>query len=255
MKQPPNHNPPEDAPPPVLIIYGISYGAKSTVDEKGSLGTQKAGNYALAKRDGVEIVAHYETEDASAYHGNRDDQLDLALSHCEHLSAEHGRSWLGIEHSSRLARGDGVQAKHLVEYVIWAASHNVTIRSVQDPSAFPDDRDMQVLLGAISGMQNHQFSARLSKAVKNGMRRRAEDCGKLCGGLAPFATRWVGPDGKKDLEWIPDLVPVVEDVHKRFVTGTSMKLIARSLIDAGVPTASGGEWRPRTIRNVLTQPL
>src|SRR5580704_17879507 len=88
----------------------VLYAAKSTVDKKGSNATQLADGRALAESEGLEVVAEYADEDASAYHGNRGPKLAAALDHAERIGGS-----LIVQHSDRLARGDGVQARHLVQ--------------------------------------------------------------------------------------------------------------------------------------------
>ena len=91
--------------------------------------------------------------------------------------------------------------------------------------------------------------------MKAGLQRRAEQRGKLSGGLPPFGARWVGPKFEKTLEWIPDQVTVVREVFDSFVNGMSQRAIARALAERGIPTGNGGVWRQATVRHVLTNPV
>src|SRR5436190_367547 len=120
-------------PPAVPKTPAVLYAAKSTEDKHGSILTQLEDCRALAEREGCEVVADYKDEAASAYSGSRGPRLAAALAKCEALRAEgHDDLVLIVQHSDRLARGDGKAAMHLVEYALWALKEDVRIRSVQD---------------------------------------------------------------------------------------------------------------------------
>ena len=65
----------------------------------------------LAASEDVEVVAEYNDEKKSAYRGNRGDGLVRAEDHAEQIAAEHGSCYLVVQHSDRLARGDGPCAR------------------------------------------------------------------------------------------------------------------------------------------------
>ena len=166
------------------MIPAVIYAAKSTEDVHGSIPDQLADGRALATRRDLEVVAEFQDEAASAYHGDRGPGLASALAACERLSAEHGSCALVVQHSDRLARGDAKQARHLIEIVLWAIKHDVELLSVQDPEILAGG-DMALLLGAIGGMRNHQDSKRKSLSVTDGHRRRAVERGQFVG-RAPY---------------------------------------------------------------------
>jgi DNA invertase Pin-like site-specific DNA recombinase len=158
----------------------VLYAAKSTADPKGSIATQLQDGRELCEGDGLAVLAEYEDEAKSAYHGSRGDGLVKAREHAERIASERGACALVVQHSDRLARGDGVQAQHLVELVLWANKAGVTIRSVQDPRACES-----ILDAALMGMRNHEDSARKSEATKAGMRRAVIERGEFRGGIVP----------------------------------------------------------------------
>jgi DNA invertase Pin-like site-specific DNA recombinase len=162
----------------------IVYGAKSTTDARGSIPDQLAEGRALAAREGWEIIGEYTDEGFSAYTRNRGPGLEAALSAADAAAAEHGICHLIVQHSDRLARGDGKQAVHLVEHALWALKTDVKIASLQDPQTFGD-----LLYAVVTGQRNSEDSKRKGLAVKAGMRRRAER-GKLAGGPRPYGYRW-----------------------------------------------------------------
>lgn len=65
-----------------------------------------------------------------------------------------------MQHSDRLARGDGINARHLIQLVFWAGQNGVTLRSVQDDSTFAHD-----LMAFVMGFRNTEDSKRKGEAV------------------------------------------------------------------------------------------
>jgi DNA invertase Pin-like site-specific DNA recombinase len=163
-----------DLAPGVSRRGAIIYAAKSTEDKHGSIETQLDDCRALAEREGWRVVGEYSDEAASAYHGNRGAGLVEARDH-----AERERAALIVQHTDRLARGDGVQSQHLVEIALWALKVGVTIRSVQD------DRTCESLLTAVvMGERNYEDSKRKGAATKAGQ-QRAVRRGEWRGGIMP----------------------------------------------------------------------
>ncbi len=202
----------------------------------------------------------FKDEAASAFHGNRGEGLVKAMAACERLSAEHGCCWLLIQHSSRLARGDAMQARHLVEITLWAMKHRVTIASVHDPGMFPEDPEdpVALLLSSVAGTQNHQESARKSKSVAQGMRRRAER-GEWVGGHPPYGYRHrdCNPETGKltgPLVIDPAQARVVRRVFTDYASGRGQRAIVRALNDDEIPTATGGRWQQSRITRMLSNP-
>jgi site-specific DNA recombinase len=232
-----------------LTQPGILFAAKSTVDAKGSIGTQLADGRKLAERESIEVVAEYSDEAASAYSGNRGSNLKRAMAECERLAP----CTLIVQHSDRLARGDGKKAKHLLSYALWAIEHDVTIRSVQDPKTFDD-----LVYTAIEGHRNNEDSVRKAAAVKDGLRRRAER-GGLAGGPRPYAYRWHAwiEDGKRlsELRVVPDEAKVVERIYLAATSGSSQLATAKALNHDGLTTSNGKPWRQCGVRKILCSPL
>lgn len=223
----------------------VAYGAKSTRDEKGSIPAQLADCRALAERDGLEIVAEFSDEAMSAWSGDRGSGLANARKAAERLVAEHGTCVFIIQHSDRMARGDGIQAAHLVEYALWAIKAGVQIRSVQDPQTFSD-----LLYAVVTGQRNSEDSRRKSLAVQSGMKRRAES-GKHPGGPRRFGYRYV--DG--GLVHVPAEIAVVRRIFAEFAAGASLSAIGRGLQADGLRTAQGAMWRSKTVSDILGNPL
>ena len=136
------------------MTAAVIYAAKSTADEHGSIPTQLADGRTLAEREGMTVVAEYSDEAASAYKGDRGPGLARALAECERLGAT-----LIVQHSDRLARGDGKQARHLVEIALWALKARP-----DDPLGAGRRRPSATCSTRSSpGERNHEDSARKSE--------------------------------------------------------------------------------------------
>jgi len=210
----------------------------------------------MATREGWRIDSAWEFQDEakSAYHGNRGDGLASARTLAAALAAEHGQAILVVQHSSRFARGDAVQAQHLAEVFLWALRAGVQLRSVQD-----DAMVTSLLTSVVAGDQNHAESKRKGESIKGGMRRRAAQRGRPNGGARTYGYRYrdVTEDGKPTgpLVVVEVEARVVERVYAEYLSGSGQRQIARGLVEDGVPTATGGRWYQGTVRNLLANPF
>ena len=238
----------------VTATPAVIYGAKSTEDKHGSIPTQLADCRKLA--EGWEVVGEYSDEAATGWRGDRGPELARALDHAERIAP----CVLCVQHSDRLARGDGRQARHLVEIMLWAIKADVTIRSVQD-DLFADER-VGLLMGALMGQRNTEDSARKSAATKAGLKRREQE-GKPVGpiplGYVPRTK--LDADGQPVLdkrgnvvtERVIDLAtrPTVERIFDLIESGATPGDVSRLLNREGITTRRGGTWVPRTVRKVV----
>jgi len=238
----------------------VLYGAKSTEDTKGSIGTQLEDGRALAEREGLTVVGEYNDEAKSAYHGNRGQGLEDAMRHCEALAAEHGSSVLIVQHSDRLARGNGKDARHLTEYVLWGIKNDVQIKSIQDADTFPAG-DYALLMSAVMGQRNTEDSRRKALSVSDGLKRRVKE-GKALGGPCPYGYRRLyRPTGMKDGETESYLVfddaqePVVRRIYDEYLAGGTHRTIAAGLVRDQIPAPQGGRWAQATIKRTLGRKL
>ncbi|WP_028067071.1 recombinase family protein [Solirubrobacter soli] len=236
-----------NAPPPAVV-----YAAKSTPDERDSIPEQLDDARAAAERAGQHVEAEYKDENASAWKGNRGEDLVRAMEHTERLAREHGRCDLWVQDSDRLARGDGKQARHLVELALWALKFEggtIRLRSVDDDATF---RDLSSV--ASRGDRNNADSERKSRAVTRGLARRAR-AGKPVGAL---------PDGYDAVPVIVDGVGcsqrVVNDERMGAVyhpimdaveAGSTPGEVARKLNTDGLRTRRGKPWEARSVRRIV----
>jgi DNA invertase Pin-like site-specific DNA recombinase len=94
-----------------MTTPAVIYAARSTADKHGSIKTQLADCRAAAEAEGREIIGReFYDENASAFTGNRGGDLAAAKDAAIAAGAE-----LWVQHSDRLARGDGITADHLAE--------------------------------------------------------------------------------------------------------------------------------------------
>ena len=237
----------------------VIYAAKSTEDKHGSIPTQLEDCRAMAEREGWTVVGEHKDEAFSAYSGDRGPGLAATVVECERLAAEHGEAVLIVQHSDRLARGDGRAAKHLVEYALWAGKNGVRLVSVQDPEMFTEG-EMALLFSTIGGMRNHQDSKRKGASVKSGMRRRAER-GLHNGGKRPFGYTWepyLDSDGtlKRPLTVCEPEAVIVRRIFDECIAGRGRRQTARDLNADRVPTQSGrGAWHQASVGWILANPL
>lgn len=227
----------------------ILYAAKSTADEKASIPNQLREGREHAEAEGRQVVAEFSEEKQSAYSRDRGPALLAARAEAERLATEHGECALVIQHSDRLARGDGKQAAHLVEYALWGIKSGVKILSIMDPETFAQEDLIYAVLG---GHRNHQDSKRKSGATKAGLRERRKE-GKWGGGPRPFGYTY-----DKASEMLLPLEPevaVVRRIFEEYLAGASLTEIARRLEDDGVSTRRGRHWRSSTISQIIENPV
>jgi len=222
----------------------ILYAAKSTKDERGSNKTQLADGRAFAECNGLTVEGEYADEDASAYHGNRGPELEAALDHAERIGA-----CIVVQHSDRLARGDGVHARHLVQLVLDAKARGVRLRSKEDDSSLEN-----VVMAAVMGERNTEDSRRKGAAVRAGMERKRQRGEYI--GHRPYGYRW-----ERNADDIRVIVPdpaeaaIIRRIFAEYLAGRSQKAISRDLSRDKVPSHRGGQWHPGTVRLILARPL
>lgn len=223
----------------------ILYAAKSSPDERGSIPDQLGRGRRFADDDGYEVVAEHSEENVSAYHGDRGPELAAAMERAEETGAT-----LIVLHSDRLARGDGRQARHLVEVALWAIKAGVQIHSIEDPSTFEN-----LVMAVVMGERNTEDSRRKGAAVKAGHARRRK-LGKFSGGPAPYGyTRRRDESDELVLVIDPVAGEIVRRIFADYLAGETQLTIARSLSAGGVPTERGGRWHQGTVANILRNPI
>ena len=204
----------------------------------------------MCRDNGWESLGEFADENFTAYTGNRGPGLAAAIDLAKRTAAERGcQVFLVAQHTSRFARGDGASPdapRALVELWHEWARTNVRGRLVENDSAMASSAQ-----AAAQGEADHNESKRKSKSIRKGLRRRAQDRGKIAGGHRPYAYRW--EDGA--LEVVPSEVPVVLRIYDEYLAGRSQMAIARDLTRDGIKAATGGKWTQVSVRHVLMKPL
>ena len=242
-------------------IVTIAYAAKSTEDAGGSIGTQITAISEAVEREGErELVVSYSDESVSAYSKSRGSGLERARTHAEELVREGQSVELWVAHSDRLARGDGKQAAHLIEHMLWSRKSDVRLRSVGDDHSLGD-----LLHAVVTGERNFEDSNAKSQHVRRGKRKRFEDggsTGPVNYGymLAPRLDADEKPVTKRDGRIIYERIPDperrqhVERIFAMAEQGHTHGEITRALNADGIPTKRGGTWSRPTIRRMLRDP-
>ena len=110
----------------------VAYAAKSTEDIRGSIGGQLEDcRVAIERERGRRLVAEHVDESASAFRRSRGPGLAAAKRDAARLASQHGACELWVQHSDRLARGDGLSADHLAEVFFGLRRAAEQLRSVQ----------------------------------------------------------------------------------------------------------------------------
>lgn len=252
-----NVQPAGDGPPLPAVVYA----AKSTEDVRGSIPTQIADCREQITREGGRVVVGEEQDEGiSGYRSSRGPGLERAkLRACE-AARGHGAAELWVQHSDRIARGDGRTADHLAEVFFAMRKAGVRLRSVQDDANLED-----VIRVALIGERNNEDSKRKGAAVAAGLRRAAER-GDWTGGPAPDGyrvIRSVDERGRvtRSLEFDPDRVEVFRLIWESAVAGWSAESIVLELDRRGVktnPQQAGAKPKPfdsNRIRQTLNRPV
>jgi DNA invertase Pin-like site-specific DNA recombinase len=243
-------------------LHGIPcviYAAKSTADLRGSIPGQVAECRAMiATHPGRTVAGEYTDEAFSAYSANRGPGLVEAMQHAEDLAEERGLAELWVQHSDRLARGDGHSARHTVEVALWALKRDVKIRSIHDPDTFRD-----LLYAVVTGQRNHEDSRRKGLSVQAG-RKRAAARGDYIGYKPDGYRLAIELDSRgrvhKRMEIDPDRRELIETLFRLGLAGKRPEAIARTLNRKGwytKPSRRGclpTRWGSRRVMELLANP-
>jgi len=218
-----------------LGIPCVIYAAKSTEDRRGSIPEQlEECREAIDADRRRRFVAEYEDEAVSAYRRDRGPGLRDATEHAEDLARECGVAELWAQHSDRLARGDGRNARHTVEIALWGLKHDIRVRTLQDPDTFRD-----LLYAVVTGQRNNEDSKRKAISSQAGRKRaiaRGEFVGHLPDGY--LLVREVAKDGQitRRIELDSDRQPPLELIFRLALRGRSCGQIACTLNSRGWET-------------------
>jgi hypothetical protein len=241
------------------LLPCVVYTAKSTEDVRGSLGTQAADClHAIEALGGRQVAGVFEDEAVSGYSQSRGDGLAGAMKLCARLAEDTGGCELWVQHSDRLARGDGRTARHVVEIALWALKADVAVSCVEDADTFRD-----LLHAVVTGQRNHEDSKRKGAASAAGLRRAVER-GDYCGNVVDGYRVVVDADARgrvtKRMEFDPERQPLFELIFRLARRGNSMPQIARKVNRRGWLTEprrrcdTAQPFTPERIWSVLMNP-
>jgi len=241
----------------IAAIPCVIYAAKSTEDVRGSIATQLADCRSAIENltDGGcrEVDSEHADEGRSAYRGNRGQGLASAKRAAVAAAADAGGAELWVQHSDRIARGDGLAADHLAEVFFAMRRAGVRLRSVQDDGNLED-----VIRVALIGERNTEDSRRKSEAVRAGKRRQFER-GERLGGPVPDGYRRVleldstgGVSGRYELD--PERAAVIARLFELAASGMADANVMRTLNREGHRT-KGGHWTRRRVQDTTTNPF
>jgi len=241
------------------VVPCVIYSAKSTEDLRGSLLTQVDDCRRSITSEGArEVVAEYADEAVSGFSSSRGPGLSAALAQVQALAAEHGGAELWVQHSDRLARGDGRAARHLVEIALWALKVDVTVRTVEDIDTFRD-----LLYAVVTGQRNHEDSKRKGAASAAGLKRavyRGEYAGQPLDGYRVIVTADEQGHVTKRLDINPARKALFRLIFRMARRGADSGEIARKVNRAGWLTAprkrtqKAAPFTPAFIRWILVNP-
>lgn len=231
-----------------MTTPAVIYAAKSTQDRHESIATQLEEGRELCDENGWTVVGEFQDEGFSAYSGNRGPGLEDAKARAAKAAAEFDTTAMLVAQAhDRFARGAGDRPgapQSLGE--IWHEMRrlNVWLRTVEDDEELRDEASVAAI-----GRRAHIDSARKSKSVKKGMRRRAKR-GLFNGRFPPYGYRRV--DGL--LMVVASEAEIVRRIFREYVAGRSQQAIARGLNGDDVPTQQGRQWYQGSVRAILVNP-
>jgi len=190
----------------------------------------------LAERKGWQIVEQYVDDDVSAWSGKKRPQYARSLDDLE-VGTING---LLVYDLDRLHR----QPSELEAFIDLCGRLRLTnVASVSgDIDLTTADGQFQArILGAVAKKESDDKSRRI--------RRKHEELaasGKVSGG----GSRPYGYEADK-VTLRPAEAAIVSECAKRLLAGEPVRSITRNLNERGVPTSTGGQWSPQSLRRML----
>src|SRR5437899_1663668 len=193
----------------------------------------------LAERKGWRVVERYVDDDVSAWSGKRRPEYARSLADLEAGSI----NGLLVYDLDRLHR----QPSELESFIDLCQRLRLTnVASVSgDIDLTTADGQFQArILGAVAKKESDDKSRRIR-------RKHLEIAseGRVSGG----GSRPYGYEADK-VTIRPAEAAVVADCAKRLLAGEPVRSIAQDLNDRGVPSASGRQWSPQSLRRMLASP-
>lgn len=129
--------------------------------------------------------------------------------------------------------------------VVEASSPRIPVESVTGSLRLANDADITMarVLVAVANKSSRDTARRVARA-----RLRQAEAGQWGGGKRPFGFEDDGvtirPSEAAEIRWAADAV----------LTGVSLRQLAVSMRERGVPSVKGAAWTPETLRDILLRP-
>jgi DNA invertase Pin-like site-specific DNA recombinase len=220
----------------------IIYAAKSTTDDAGSIPSQIEECKAYAAARDWEVVAVESDEDKTAFRGSRGAGL-VRAKEAAAAAARNGDAVLLAFTTDRFARGDAVEAAHLVEHVLEGLKSGYRVETAREDIG----GEMALVLSALYGSRAHADSKAKSEHTKRGMAVSAA-AGRVNGGPRRFGFE---PARDGQLTPRPAEVEVARLIFELAREGKTQMDIARELNAAGYRREKGDAWTQPKVARVL----
>jgi len=211
---------------------------RGSLDEGLGVKDQEEQCRELATRLGYHVVRVFCDNDVSAYSGKPRPEYGKLLELLRAGGADVVLCW----HTDRLHRSNA----ELEDYINVVEPHEITTETVKagliDLNT-PVGRMVARQLCTIARYESEHRAERVGMA-----RERQARQGKFGGGRRPYGFE---ADG---VTVIANEVAVIARMADAVMAGVPLRSIARDLRKLGIPTASGTQWTPTTVRDVLLRP-
>jgi DNA invertase Pin-like site-specific DNA recombinase len=179
-----------------------------------------------------------------AVSGTVDEDDRPALSAAIEMIADGKADGLLFPDMTRLARGLQVQESALA--VVWA--HGGRVFAVDHGEHLPDDDDdpMRTLLRQFVGAVGQFDRASIAKRLRSG-RAAKKAAGGYAGGAPAYGQKAEGGELVADETEVAGLARAQQLKNE----GLSLRVIAATLNEEGVPTKRGGKWSASTVSRLL----
>ena len=192
----------------------------------------------LADTLGWPVADEYVDNDVSAYSGKPRPQYRRMLADIEGATIDA----VLVYHPDRLTR----QNKELEEFIdVLDAAKVTAVRFVAG------DMDLGTSDGLLIARIQAAVASNESASKSRRVRRKLDE----------IAQRGMPHGTPRPYGYEPDRMTIrtseariVQQIVSRYLAGESLRSIARSLTDAGVPTSSGGPWESSAVKRILSSP-
>lgn len=220
-------------PPRAAIYCRIS---KDAEGEGLGVARQETDCRALVERKGWILHDVYVDNDLSAFSGKARPRYSAMLDAVRAGEVDAIVAW----HPDRLHRSP-LELEHFIELLEGSRATVATVTAGDVDLATPDGRLMARIVGSVARKESEDKSRRL--------RRKHQELAER-GMLAGGGRRPFGYEADR-VTVRPSEARLIEEAVERVIEGDSVRSIVKWWTDAGVPTSTGAQWSPTTVRRLL----